>query len=103
MKKKSMSDRKSGNTIRTKKAVQNSFLHYVKGSSVSEFFFFFVKGRKFGHTRNKSQQDDRTSLGGFKCVFKKKKKKSTHGNSEHRQQSQHQKDKCFIHINTKWN
>lgn len=75
MKKKSMSDRKSGNTIRTKKAVQNSFLHYVKGSSVSEFFFFFVKGRKFGHTRNKSQQDDRTSLGGFKCVFKKKKKK----------------------------
>lgn len=69
-----MSERKSENTTGTRKAVQNSFLHYVKGNSAPEyiglFFFFFVKGRKVGHTRNKPQQHDRTSLGGFKCVFK---------------------------------
>lgn len=28
-------------------------------------FFFFVKGRKVGHTRKKSKQDDKTSLGGL--------------------------------------
>ena len=35
------------------------------------FISLFVKGREVAHTRNKSQQDDRTSLGRFKCIFKK--------------------------------
>lgn len=53
--------------------------------NILRVFFFLCQERKVGHTRNKSQQDDRTSLGGVK------KKKYTHGNSAHGQWSQYHK------------
>lgn len=34
--------------------------------NILRVFFFLCQERKVGHTRNKSQQDDRTSLGGVK-------------------------------------
>lgn len=101
-----MSERKSENTTGTRKAVQNSFLHYVKGNSAPEyiglFFFSLSRGEKLVIPEISHNRMTGLPLEGLNVSLKTT-TTTTHGNSEHGQQSQHQKDNRSVHRNTKWN